>query len=220
MAMANLRAETALLLLAALLPASGAVAAADAATASGAAATRAVRSASPEPELDFDTLEYQRGKVVLSKVTIQQGAMRVQADLAEAAGLDFDNNTWIFTGDVKVQLPEGSMEATRAIVQFRAGRIATATVTGLPATFAQRSGAGSGSARGRAAQIDYDASSGDVRLRGEAFLSDERSEISSGTIVYSIPQRTFRAEGGASGERVRGTIRPTQKKPVAEGAAP
>jgi lipopolysaccharide transport protein LptA len=215
--MANSRLETLLVLTAALLAGCGACLAVAAVPVAGQATARAATLA---PELDFDTLEYQRGKVLLRKVSIQQGAMRVQAELAEAAGLDFDNNTWVFSGNVIVQLPEGTLQAARATVQFRAGRIATAAVTGAPATFAQRADGASTGARGHATEIGYDAGSGDVRLHGDAFLSDERSEISSHTIVYSIPQRSFRAEGNDGDDRVRGTIRPTQKKPIAEGAAP
>lgn len=218
--MANSRPNKPLLLTVALLACGGAGMAVASLQVAAQATTRSSTSALA-PELDFETLEYQRSKVVLRQVSIKQGAMRVQAELAEAAGLDFDNNTWVFSGNVVVQLPEGTLKATRATVQFRAGRIATAAVTGAPATFTQHADGKEGGARGHAAQIDYDAGSGDVQLRGEAFLSDERSEISSHTIVYSIPQRTFRATGNNDGgERVRGTIRPTQPPPGAAGPAP
>jgi len=214
------------LMLAALLVCCGAGMAVASLVAAAQATARDTRTTALAPELDFETLEYQRNKVVLRQVSIKQGAMRVQAELAEAAGLDFDNNTWVFSGDVVVQLPEGALQAAHATVQFRAGRIATAVVTGAPATFAQHADGTEGGARGHAAQIDYDADSGDVRLHGDAFLSDERSEISSHTIVYSIPRRAFRAEGNDdNGERVRGTIRPTanrppQEPPTAAGPAP
>lgn len=219
--MANSRPHRPLMLTAALLACCGAGLAIASQDAAAQPTARGARTTVLAPELDFETLEYQRSKVVLRQVSIKQGAMRVQAELAEAAGLDFDNNTWVFSGNVVVQLPEGTLQATRATVQFRAGRIATATVTGAPATFAQHADGVDGGARGHAAQIDYDADPGEVRLSGDAFLSDERSEISSHTIVYSIPQRTFRAAGNNDGgERVRGTIRPTQKPPAAADPAP
>jgi lipopolysaccharide transport protein LptA len=177
------------------------------------------------PVLSFDDLAYQRGKVVMRKVTITEMdvkkniTMQVQADLAEATGIDFDDSNWNFNGKVIVTLPEGELHAEHALVSFKRGSIVTATVDGAPATFeqaAEAAGATSISgARGHASQINYDVASGDVQLTGEAWISDDAREISSQRIVYSIPQHTVSADSGSTGgERVRGTIKPKVKSPT------
>jgi lipopolysaccharide export system protein LptA len=164
------------------------------------------------PELEFGQLDYQRGKVLMREVTIRQDQMRVQADRAEATGLDFDDSNWKFSGHVMVQLPEGQLQAEQALVQFKSGRILGATVNGSPANFAQQPQKPGSGARGHATEIRYEVASGDVQLSGDAWISDENREISSQRIVYSIPQRSFRAESAGNGaDRVRGTIKPTPK---------
>lgn len=183
----------------------------------GLAAQRAT-AGDPAPELTWERLEYQPGKVMLRKVVITERdalgrEQRIQADLAEAKGVDFENNDWNFSGNVIVSIPEGELNAAQAVVHFIKGRISSATATGAPATFKQRgagAAAGSGAitgARGRAQTITYEVQAGDVTLQGDAWLSDESREITSPRLVYNIAQRSVVAEGDEVGGRVRGTIR-------------
>jgi lipopolysaccharide transport protein LptA len=192
-----------------------------AAAAMGAERAGSARPRELSPVLSFDDLAYQRGKVVMRKVTITETdldkkvTMQVQANVAEATGIDFNDSNWNFNGEVIVTIPEGQLHAEHAVVSFKGGLISAATVDGAPATFEQQPNAdeatGSSSvsgARGRATQITYDVASGDVDLTGDAWISDDAREISSQRIVYSIPQHTVRADSGAAGgERVRGTIK-------------
>jgi lipopolysaccharide export system protein LptA len=185
------------------------------------------------PVLSFDDLAYQRGKVVMRKVTIteldlnRKITMQVQADLAEATGIDFNDSNWSFHGKVIVTLPEGELHAEHAVVAFNRGRISTATVDGVPATFEQAVGSesagatGINGARGHAQQISYDVASGEVHLTGEAWISDDAREISSQRIVYSILQHTVSADSGsAGGERVRGTIKPKARSATGTSVSP
>ena len=198
------------MLCAALLAAAPAAMSAGSSGTARAAAATGTRALNPE--LEFGQLDYQRGKVVLREVTIRQDQMRVQADRAEATGLDFEDSNWNFSGHVLVQLPEGQLQAERALVQFKAGRILSATVNGSPANFAQQPQNPGSGARGHATEIRYEVASGDVQLSGDAWISDESREISSQRIIYSIPQRSFRAESAGDGDgRVRGTIKPRPK---------
>lgn len=174
----------------------------------------------PAPELTWERLEYQPGKVMLRKVVITERDVRgreqrIQADLAEAKGVDFENNDWNFSGNVIVSIPEGELHAAQAVVHFTRGRINSATATGAPATFEQRGAAATASgtpgavtgARGRARTITYAVLAGDVTLEGDAWLSDESREITSPRLIYNIAQRSVVAEGDDNGGRVRGTIR-------------
>jgi lipopolysaccharide export system protein LptA len=161
---------------------------------------------------DAAQLDYQRGQVVLRDVQITQGATSIQADLAEASGLEFDDSNWKFSGNVRVRMPQGNLAADTATVKFVDSRVSAATVHGSPAVFAGEAGEvgeGRQAARGHAQDIDYDVASDEVRLSGEAWLSDGRNEINGARIVYNVAAQRVQAEGQAgSGGRVSGTIRP------------
>jgi lipopolysaccharide transport protein LptA len=158
---------------------------------------------------DASQLDYQRGQVVLRDVQIAQGATTIQADLAEASGLEFDDSSWAFSGNVRLHMPQGNLTADKATVKFVDSRVDAATVHGSPAVFAGEVGEGRQAARGHAQDIDYDVASGEVRLNGEAWLSDGRNEINGARIVYNVAAQRVLAEGQAgSGGRVSGTIRP------------
>lgn len=193
--MAKLRAE----LLLALLAAAGPLPAAELAVGGGNATLH----------WDASQLDYQRGQVVLRDVQITQDATTIQADLAEASGLEFDDSSWAFSGNVRLHMPQGNLTADNATVKFVGSRVDAASVHGSPAVFAGEVGEGRQAARGHAQDIDYDVASGEVRLIGEAWLSDGRNEINGARIVYNVAAQRVLAEGQAgSGGRVSGTIRP------------
>ncbi|MCC7462009.1 MAG: hypothetical protein IT480_06040 [Gammaproteobacteria bacterium] len=171
---------------------------------------------------DAAQLDYQRGEVVLRDVQITQGSTTIQADLAEASGLEFDDSDWTFIGNVRLHTLQGNLQADRATVKFLDSRVQTASVLGGPAEFAGEIGERQTAARGHARQIDYDIASGDVRLSGEAWLSDGRNEINGALIVYNLAAQRVQAEGPSGGGRVSGTIRPraAPAPPAAPGGAP
>jgi len=169
---------------------------------------------------DAAQLDYQRGLVVLRDVQITQDGTTIQADLAEASGLEFDDSDWKFSGHVRLHTAQGNLTADDATVKFLDSRVQTATVRGGPAEFAGEVGAGRTPARGHAQQIDYDIASGDVRLSGEAWLSDGRSEINGARIVYNLAAQRVQAEGPSGGGRVSGTIRPRTAPQPAPSAPP
>lgn len=164
--------------------------------------------------IDFGQLTEQPGKVLLQQAVITEEDARgralktIKADRAESTGLDASNSTWNFYGDVTVTIAEGELRADRATVLLMRGRISTATVTGTPASFEQRTADGGAvAARGRADDIRYDAGSGDLVFTGNVWFNSETTgEISSSRATYNIPARTSSFEKG-EGERVRGTIR-------------
>ncbi len=169
---------------------------------------------------DAAQLDYQRGRVMLRDVLITQGSTTIQADLAEASGLEFDDSSWTFSGNVRLRTLQGNLSADDATVQFLDSRVQAATVHGSPAVFAGEVGEGRQPAHGRARQIDYDIGSGEVRLSGEAWLSDGRSEINGARIVYDVAARRVQAEDPSGGGRVSGTIRPRAAPPPPAPATP
>ena len=164
--------------------------------------------------IEFGQLTEQPGRVLLQQAVITEEDARgnalktIRADRAESNGLDVSNSTWSFNGQVTVTIPEGELHADQARVLIMRGRISTAVVTGVPASFEQRAGDnGAVGARGRANDINYNSGSGDLVFTGNVwFSSDATGEISSSRATYNIPLRTSSFEKGEN-ERVHGTIR-------------
>lgn len=159
---------------------------------------------------DFD---YQKGVLVFDGITISQGEIRITANRAVASGLDFEDSSWEFNGEVRISMPESRLESETARVRFAKGEIQSATVTGAPATFEQRKA--EDLAQGRAKRIDYDLARGAVELAGDAWLSDGRTEITGATLVYSTVNQRVVSE-----KKVIITIQPGEPAPVVEQSPP
>jgi len=153
-------------------------------------------------------VDYRSGTLLFRDVVITQGAVRVQAERARATGLDFKEATWTFSGKVRITVQDGELRSDEAVVTFVADRVTRAVVRGKPAELEQKLKDG-GKARGRAASLTYETAIGKVTLRGDASLSDGRSDIRGEQLVYDINAQRVQA-GKASGgdDRVRIVIRP------------
>jgi lipopolysaccharide transport protein LptA len=162
-------------------------------------------------------------RCVARKFVASQGALHIKADEAEGAGLNVENSHWTLTGNLEITLPQGQLRADRCDVQFDERRIRSAHCTGAPALFEEAPQSGRG-AHGRARDIDYDVASGEVQLRGDAWLTDGCNEISTEHMTYNLLTQGIQADSSPGGDqRVRGTVRcrngvpPT---PSAGGARP
>jgi lipopolysaccharide transport protein LptA len=154
---------------------------------------------------DFD---YRNNTLLFRQVIITQGEVQVRSDEAQATGLDFENSEWVFRGDVRIKVEGGSLASDEAHVKFVDNRIATAVITGTPATFEQKLESGE-PASGRAGTIEYDFNDATVRMRRDAYLTDGRNDISGETLVYSIRDQRVLANAEEQGtERVHITINP------------
>lgn len=177
----------------------------------------AVKSAAPSGDITLDAasseMDYRSNTLLFRDVIITQGKVRVAAERARATGLDFADATWILSGKVKLDLENGALRSDEATVVFRLNRVALATIRGKQAEFEQRLEGGT-KAVGRADVIAYDVGEGTVRLRGQSWLSDGRSEIRGDTLVYNVREQRVEA-GQPTGDagRVRITIRPPEPKP-------
>jgi len=164
--------------------------------------------------------DYRRDRVVLHDIVVYQGGspMRVSARLAEASSLDFNDSTWALSGAVEVRVAQGKLTADNAQVHFLASRLAMASAFGAPATFESDSGVS-----GHAASVDYDLKAGEIRLRGDAWITrDGCNETRAALFIYNLAQKSVHAQGsetaGGSG-RVQGTIRQCKPARASPGAA-
>src|SRR5262245_18367560 len=106
---------------------------------------------------DFD---YKNNTLRFKQVRIVQGTVRVEAQEATATGLNFENSRWEFHGNVRIDVEGGSLTSDEAQVTFVNNQIATAVITGAPATFEQKLKESDDIAKGRAGRIEYDFTAG------------------------------------------------------------
>jgi len=159
---------------------------------------------------DFD---YKNNTLVFHGVRIAQGGLAIEAEDGTATGLDFKDSRWLFRGEVRITMPDGSLTADEARIAFSANLISAAEITGSPARFEQKRD--KGIARGRARHIEYHPAAGTVRLTEDAWLSDGNNEISAATLVYNMRDQRVIANPEEQGSQpVRLTINP--RKPDAK----
>lgn len=207
---------SAVLLLALLLPAALGQTQAPAPPAAPAKPANGSRDQAVSLDAASSDVDYRSNTVNFRDVVITQGNTRVSADAARATGLNFENATWNFRGNVRISVDGGAMKSSEAVVNFAANRIARATITGTPAEFEQLRSETGELARGRAGLIEYDVPAGTVTLSNAAWLTDGRNDISGQQLVYNVREQRVQAEAQPGNtDRVRITIRPRE-----DGAAP
>ena len=161
---------------------------------------------------DFD---YKNNMLVFHGVRIAQGGLAIEAEEGVATGLDFKDSHWLFKGNVRITVPDGSLASDEARIAFAANLIANAEITGSPARFEQKRD--KGVARGRALRIQYQPAAGTVRLIDDAWLSDGNNEISGQTLVYNMRDQRVLANPDEQGSQpVRITINPKKPEPKPE----
>jgi lipopolysaccharide transport protein LptA len=152
---------------------------------------------------DFDT---QNNVLKFEAITITQGEVSITAERAVATGLEFQDSNWQFDGSVRIRMSESALASDTARVRFAGGEVASAAVTGNPATFEQLRE--NEHAQGRANRIDYDLKRGTIELDGDAWLSDGKTEMTGGRLVYSTANQRV-----ISREPVIITIQPGERAP-------
>ena len=159
-------------------------------------------------------VDYRSNTVIFRDVIITQGDVRVSAQRARATGLNFDDSTWTFSGDVRITVQGGALRSSEATVNFTANRVAKAVIRGKPAEFEQKLDQSAGMARGRAESLEYDLVKRTVRLSDDAWLSDGSNEIRGQQLVYDLREQRVEA-GSRAGrqDRVQITIRPGATPP-------
>jgi lipopolysaccharide transport protein LptA len=169
-----------------------------------------------DPDWSASHTEIQQNHVVLEDFDLVQGDLHLTSDHAEAAGIDFNNSTWTFTGKVDITLPQGELTSDMATVHFVAGKVQLATATGAPAHFnATLAGSGATPVRntsGRAQSIEYDVLHQQLRFQGEAWFSDGGNELNAPKVTYDLSTRGYSADAPA-GQRVHGTIKQKSTTP-------
>lgn len=165
-------------------------------------------------EAQSQDVDLRNNIVVLRKVKISQGKLSVEADQAQATGVNFDNGRWLFRGKVRITVEQGFLTSDDAQITFVNKLLSKAVVNGDPAEFQQRREKTGQLARGRAESIIYDVKLGTVMFTRNAWLSDGQTEIRGESLKYSVAEQKLVADSPDQGsQRVRITITPPAQKP-------
>jgi lipopolysaccharide export system protein LptA len=170
-------------------------------------------------------VDLRTNSAVFNKVRISQGTMAISADQGHASqtstALNFDNNLWVFRGNVKITMDQGLLTSDDAQITFVNKVLTRAIATGGPAEFEQFIVKTGKTAHGKADTIDYDVSSGVVRLSKNAYLSDGQNEIRGESLKYNVGAQSVSAEAAEQGsKRVHIIITPPPPKSAAPAGAP
>src|ERR1700722_4850271 len=158
-------------------------------------------------------LDAKNNNLLFRKVRIAQGTMAVTADQAQATGLDFDNSHWVFRGNVKITMDQGTLSSDEAEITFAKKLLAKALVNGKPAVFEQHIAKTGKLAKGHADTIDYDVAKGVVHFSKNAWLSDGDREILGESLKYNVLAQTIIAEASEqASQRVHIIITPPPPK--------
>src|SRR5262245_50705016 len=119
-------------------------------------------------------------------VRVTQGPMSIEAGAARARDFRSDNSHWTFDQAVHIRTAEADLKASTASAAFVKGQIAGAHVEGNPAQFEQISATPDRQVRGRAGTIDYDFSSGIVKLKDQVWFSNGKDEFRGDLVIYNV----------------------------------
>ena len=177
----------------------------------GASAQLAVEPGLPiVMDADNSELNLADNTTVFYGLRITQGATRIEARRAEtAAGTNFADSSWQFSGNVEIDVEGASIRAEQAELRFMSHRLVNARVTGEPARFIDQRAGTSAITEGQAERFDYDLDAGIVRFEGNARISDDNNEVTGALLVYDVNGQQVAFEGDAeTGERVKIVVQP------------
>src|ERR1700722_18479096 len=163
-------------------------------------------------EAAYSEMDLKSNNVIFHKAHISQGNMSIAADQAQGSGLDFDNSHWVFRGNVKIIMEQGTLTSDEADITFAKKLLSKAVVNGKPAVFEQKLAKLGKTAKGHADSIDYDVAKGIVHFSKSAWLSDGDREIQGESLKYNMLTQTIIAEASEqASQRVHIIITPPPK---------
>jgi lipopolysaccharide export system protein LptA len=164
-------------------------------------------------ELDatWSELDRRNNRLIFRNLHITQGNLAISADEATADPADFENSTWIFTGNVEIRNAGLKAWCDKAEMSFSNNTLLRTTLRGKPARFVQPR-PGGGSTEGRGDLLEYDLRARTIQMTSNALLSDGSNEITGSSIAYDLGREIVTASSSGSGQ-VRMKITPRPKSP-------
>ena len=159
---------------------------------------------------------------IYTGIKFSQGVISIESDEGRAI-LDQNNSgSWIFSGNVKIDVNTSKIECDSAELLFDGNVLTKATITGRPATFSLQSAGLNNATYAEARKLLYDVQNGVIEFSEQATITESGNEISSSYLIYDINERRINANSlGVNDDRVRITYTPTdsaiEKEALIEG---
>lgn len=161
--------------------------------------------------IDADRTDYD-GKTSMLKFSglrLTQGGISIQADIAHASRMDFDDSVWRFSGNVLFDVEEGRVTCDTADLRFTDFKLLNAKISGSPATFEFLRPGSEESTYAEAAELIYDVERGVIEFSGGATITEGGNQISSESLIYNIQEQRINAVSSGNGDdRVTVTYTP------------
>ncbi len=166
--------------------------------------------------IDADRTDYdgRTSMLMFTGLRLTQGNIGINADVAHASRMDFDDSVWQFSGNVVFDVEEGHVTCDSADLRFSDFQLMAATIVGNPATFEFRRAGTDQTTYAEAERLYYDVVAGTIEFSGDATITEGGNVISSETLIYNILEQRINASGNGE-ERVTVTYTP----PEADAAA-
>lgn len=168
--------------------------------------------------IDAEATDYDGRTSMLrfSGLRLSQGSIGIEADIAHASRMDFDDSVWRFSGNVVFDVDGGHVTCESADLEFSDFQLLVANIQGSPATFELKRAGSEDTTYAEAESLHYDVAAGVIEFSGNARITEGGNEISSETLVYNISEQRINAASSGNGDdRVTVTYTP----PPADGSA-
>jgi len=160
-------------------------------------------------DADSSDFDYDKNSLVFRGLRVTQGALSIEANLAETDKLDFVDGLWTFTGDVRVEAEGSLLTCDKAVLTFKENQLSHAELTGAPARFQQLDPETGQLNKGRSNVIIYDLTDGTITMREEAEFTDGSNRMSGANIIYDLVSRQVKVRSDKSGGGIKIMIDPT-----------
>ena len=159
-------------------------------------------------DADSSSFDRQSNSVVFEGLRINQGDFTIEADEAEASGLDFEMSEWTFRGNVRIAIDSANIESSTAEVTFQAHELLVVRLRGDPAMFEDFSAAREEAIRGGASLLEFDSTERTLRMTDGAWLSEGPNEFRGCDLIYDIDEEKITSGSSECGEPVVITVLP------------
>ena len=159
-------------------------------------------------DADSSAFDGDSNSVFFTGLRIAQGDLTIEANEAEATGLDFAMSEWEFRGNVRISIDSTIIRASTAQVSFQTHELRTVSLLGDPAIFEDFSAARAIDIRGGATILEYDNLERTLRMTDGAWLSEGSNEFRGCDLIYDIDEEKITSGSSECGEPVVITILP------------
>lgn len=152
--------------------------------------------------LDADSSSFDRRTetIAFRGLRITQGSMGIEADEAQATGLDFEKSEWHFSGNVRITIDSATIRSDNADLRFEAHELLMAELSGEPAMFEDLSAVGEEPIRGGANLLYYDNVTRTLRMSDGAWLSEGTTQFTGCDLIYDLDEERITSGSSECGQ--------------------